>query len=104
MKINYVSSASFGKKAYTKNGNEYEKTNKGKIIGSSLGAVGAVATLSVPKILSHMFKYPMGHVFPKKSLIFSALSSIALGFSVGAVLDAAKNKSKAHKVDEKVNG
>lgn len=99
MKINSLSPVSFGKTAYTKNGNEYKKTNTFKIIGTSVGVAGAAFTLSFPKILTKMFNYPMEHVFSKKSLL--AISALLLtAFSgIGALIDNTRNKSRAHKAD-----
>ena len=99
MKINYVSSVSFGKNAFTKNGNEYEKTNKYKIIGSGVGVANAALTLSFPKILSHVFKYPMEGVFSKKFLYLNSLLVLAAGIGGGVLIDAVKNKNRARKAD-----
>ena len=100
MKINSVSSASFGKTAYTKNNNEYKKTNTFKIIGTSVGIATAAFTLSLPKILTKMFNYPMERAFSKKFLYLDAAASLIIGIGGGALIDYARNKSRARKADQ----
>ena len=120
-----VSPVNFG--AVTKNGNEYSKTKKGKVIGTVLatgyaGTNVALATKFMSKnpmtfrkflepLVKAMQQYvdagmarPEAKAYVKKCFKMGngigAVAIAAAGFAIGAAIDCISNKARAKKADK----
>ena len=113
----------FTGKAKTYKGNEYEKTNNGKLIGTGAGVVlsGVMGTLSLKNMnkdanitnLKNIYEN-MKDGLPYKSFdeylasmkklnkigaAVMTVITIALGLGIGAIIDNNKNNNRAYKAD-----
>jgi len=117
MNVSSVNQMAFtGKITKTKNGNEYKKSNAGKLTGTILttGIAGYFVHL-INKNRAEMIKYCKERLIQKgmdssdiyvnklvrKSPVVVGVLFIAVGLGAGAVVDAIINKVRRNKADKK---
>lgn len=101
MDVNSVNSVAFkGKTATTKNGNEYNKVNGGKITGAVLGTGYGVysITKAVKLGLLPKTKNLKGIIVPALTLLLTS----SVGVGIGAIGDAIVNGIKRKNADKPV--
>lgn len=102
MNVKRVNSVSFAEK--TDEGNNYKKTNSGKISGSVGGAIIAglgCYSESKKNTLDDLAHESKLNSKTKYVLFYGAVYS-AIGFVVGALIDALVNNHRANEADNKV--
>jgi len=116
MSVNSVNSVAFtGKTATTKNGNEYKKTNAGKIIGgiTSAAAVGTLAVIApkspefktVLSMIAHSIRVAAPNIKNIRGAVLGTLAAtaasvVALAVGQGTLTDKIINHNRAKKADK----